>query len=456
MVEFTPTRLAGRRRIPVAMTIAGSDSGGGAGIEADLKTFSALGVHGTAAITSVTAQNTLTVSAIHDLPGWMVYEQIRVVHEDIGVDAAKTGMLSNAEIIASVARAVEDFNIRLVVDPVMVAKSGARLLREDAVDALKKQLLPLALAVTPNAFEAEILAGFKVESVEDAGKAAETIHEKYGVPAVIVKGGHLKHEEVVDVLYYNGEYHYLRSQRFPHGCFHGAGCAFSAAIAAFLAKGYGVVEAVKAAKNFIDLAIDYGVKIGKGHCPVNPSAFIEIPALKYRALESVRHAVEVLLEKQELVLPYTPREGISIAEAISPLYARSVDDVAGVEGGVVEAGGRLVRTGDVKPGGSPRLATLVLALRRAGCEVGAAVSVRYAPEVVEAASRRGFKTLFVEPGEGFEGLIERVASQIPAGRDAPDLICCPRGVSGEGLIVVLAESAVEAVGKLLAILGETG
>lgn len=271
----TEPGLTACKKVPVAMTIAGSDSGGGAGIEADLKTFSILGVHGTVAVTSVTAQNTLTVTAIFDLPGWMVYEQIRTVHEDMGIDAAKTGMLSNTDIIASVSQAVKNFEIKLVVDPVMVAKSGARLLREDAVDALKNQLLPLALIVTPNAFEAEILAGFKVESIQDAEKAARVIHEKYGVPAVVVKGGHLKHEEVVDVLYYNGEIHYLRSQRFPHGCFHGAGCAYSAAITAFLAKGYSVVEAVKASKSFIDVAIERGLKVGKGHCPVNPMAYIQ-------------------------------------------------------------------------------------------------------------------------------------------------------------------------------------
>ncbi|MEM4369441.1 MAG: bifunctional hydroxymethylpyrimidine kinase/phosphomethylpyrimidine kinase, partial [Desulfurococcaceae archaeon] len=187
------------RRIPVAITIAGSDSGGGAGIQADLKTFSALGVYGVTAITSITAQNTYRVSAVHDLPGWFVYEQVKTIAEDMGIDAGKTGMLSNIDIVQHVARALRDFRFPTVVDPVMVAKSGAKLLRDDAVEALCRHILPLALVVTPNAMEASILSGRSVRNVEDAKEAARVIHEKYGTVAVVVKGGHLEEEKVVDV-----------------------------------------------------------------------------------------------------------------------------------------------------------------------------------------------------------------------------------------------------------------
>ena len=445
-------------RIPVAMTIAGSDSGGGAGIEADLKTFSALGVHGTVAITSITAQNTYSVTAIYDLPGRLVYEQIKVVYEDMGIDAAKTGMLSNTDIITHVASAVREFNLKLVVDPVMIAKSGARLLREDAIEALKTKLLPQALIVTPNAPEAQVLAGFKVESLEDAVRATKAIHEKYSVPAVIVKGGHLNLDEVVDVLYYNGEVYYFKSPRYPHGCFHGAGCTYSAAITAFLARGLSIVEAVKHAKEFIDLAIDYGLKIGRGHCPVNPMAYLEIPALKYKAVESVRKAVEILLENQELILPYTPEVGINIVETIDPRYARSPLDVAGVEGRIVKAGRRLVRVGDVKMGGSSHLARLVLALIRNGFDVHGAVNIRYDQEVVEKARKKGYHVLFVdrrmEPSNlkvAHTGTMEWIASQIPIG-ETPDLIYDVGDVGKEAMIRILGRSAVEAVLKLVDIL----
>ncbi|MEM1780526.1 MAG: bifunctional hydroxymethylpyrimidine kinase/phosphomethylpyrimidine kinase, partial [Desulfurococcaceae archaeon] len=234
--------MAYRRNIPIAMTIAGSDSGGGAGIEADLKTFAALGVHGTVAVTSITAQNTYEVKAIFDLPGWMVYEQIRAVAEDMRIDAAKTGMLSNSDIITNVAKAVRDFNLQLVIDPVMIAKSGARLLREDAIEALRKELIPLAKVVTPNKMEAEALAEISINNIEDAKRAAKIIREKYGCESVVVKGGHLEGDKAIDVLYYRDQYYFIESEKIMDACLHGGGCTYSAAIAAYLAKGLDVVS----------------------------------------------------------------------------------------------------------------------------------------------------------------------------------------------------------------------
>ncbi len=446
------------RKIPVAMTIAGSDSGGGAGIEADLKTFSALGVHGTVAITSITAQNTYSVIDVYDLPGRIVYNQIKAVYEDMGIDAAKTGMLSNSEIISAVAQAIRDFSIKnLVVDPVMIAKSGARLLREDAVEALKSKLLPLALVATPNASEAEVLAGFSVKTLDDAKKAAKTIHEKYGTAAVIVKGGHLKELKAVDVVYYNGEYYLIESERILDGCFHGTGCSFSAAITAFLAKSFPLLNAIQEAKKFIDMAIRFGLKIGKGHCPVNPIAYIEIPAAKFHAIENVRKAVEILLENQSLVLPYVPEVGINVVEAIEARYVTGVNDVAGVEGRIVKAGNRLAKVGEVKMGGSSHLARLVIALMRSGHEIYAAVNIRFDKAVVEKAIEKGFKVAFVdrrrEPAEIKEapmGSMEWIASQIT--KEIPDLIYDVGDVGKEPMIRVLGKNAVDAVKKLLQIL----
>ncbi|HID40729.1 MAG TPA: bifunctional hydroxymethylpyrimidine kinase/phosphomethylpyrimidine kinase, partial [Pyrodictium sp.] len=194
------------RRIAVALTIARSDSGGGAGIEADLKTFAALGVHGVVAITSVTAQNTLGVYAVQDIPPKIVAKQIEAVAEDMGVDAAKTGMLSSSEIIVAVASTLRRYDFPLVIDPVMVAKSGAPLLRPDAVETLVKELIPRATLVTPNKMEAEKLAGIMIKSLDDARRAARRIVEEYGAEAAIVKGGHLDGDESVDVLYYRGRY----------------------------------------------------------------------------------------------------------------------------------------------------------------------------------------------------------------------------------------------------------
>jgi len=256
--------------LPVALTIAGSDSGGGAGIQADLKTFAALGVHGTSAITAITAQNTVTVTRILELPVEMIRAQIDAVVEDLAPSAAKTGMLSSPEIIECVARAVRDHGLtRLVVDPVMVAKGGARLLRPDAVEALQAWLMPLAAVLTPNLPEAEVLLGRSVTTVEQQRHAARDL-QAMGPRAVVVKGGHSAGELAVDVFFDGEELIELTATRLDTQNTHGSGCTFSAAIAAHLALGQDTRQAVELAKLFITGAIGSALEVGHGHGPVNP------------------------------------------------------------------------------------------------------------------------------------------------------------------------------------------
>ncbi len=257
------------RTIPRALTIAGSDSGGGAGIQADLKTFSALGVFGMTAITAVTAQNTVTVSGVHEIPPEMVGRQIDAVVTDIGVDAAKTGMLSSAPIIEVVADRIRRHGLSaLVVDPVMIAKSGAPLLRPEAVDALRTLLLPLALVVTPNLHEAEALVGREVRTLADMEEAARRLAD-LGPRVVVVKGGHLP-GAAVDVVFDGSQVEHLEAPRVETPHTHGTGCVFSAAIAASLARGEGVSEALRSAKAFITRAIEAALPLGRGHGPANP------------------------------------------------------------------------------------------------------------------------------------------------------------------------------------------
>jgi len=264
---------ARRRAIPVALTIAGSDSGGGAGIQADLKTFAALGVYGTTAITAITAQNTVEVRRAFELPTDLIAAQIDAIVEDIGVDAAKTGMLSSSAIIEAVAEKVREHRLdRLVVDPVMVAKSGDRLLREDAVSALIRELLPLARVVTPNLPEAERLVGFALPDGESIRKAARAIAEM-GARAVVVKGGHRGGAEAIDILYDGRRFRELRARRIETPNTHGTGCTFSAAIAAHLARGLSVEAAVERAKGYITSALARSLSLGKGHGPVDHFAF---------------------------------------------------------------------------------------------------------------------------------------------------------------------------------------
>jgi hydroxymethylpyrimidine/phosphomethylpyrimidine kinase len=254
-------------RRPRAMTIAGSDSGGGAGIQADLKTFMALGVYGTSAITAITAQNTVGVRAVHEIPVGVIADQIDAIVEDIGVDAVKTGMLSSVGIIATVAERVRHWQLdRLVVDPVMVAKSGDRLLREDAVEALVRELLPLAMVLTPNLPEAEVLVGRSLETEDEIRQAARDIVDM-GPRAVVMKGGH-RPGDAIDILFDGHRFHTFASERFATPNTHGTGCTFSAAIAAGLASGMGLVDAVGLAKRYLTEAIRHAAPLGRGHGPV--------------------------------------------------------------------------------------------------------------------------------------------------------------------------------------------
>jgi hydroxymethylpyrimidine/phosphomethylpyrimidine kinase len=251
-----------------ALTIAGSDSGGGAGIQADLKTFAAHGVYGTSAITAVTAQNTVGVTTWTAISTDLVTAQIEAVVSDIGAHAAKTGMLPNAAIVAAVAAAARDLALQLVVDPVMIAKSGDRLIDDDAVEALKSLLLRQAFVVTPNIPEAEALTGSRIDDAESRREAARRL-VALGAANVVIKGGHLSSDDIVDLLYDGQRFTEFRTQRVAGRSTHGTGCTFAAAMAAHLALGHRLEEAVPQAQAYIAGAIRNAPMLGRGHGPMD-------------------------------------------------------------------------------------------------------------------------------------------------------------------------------------------
>jgi len=262
--------------LPVALTIAGSDSGAGAGIQADMKTFAAFGVYGVTVITAITAQNTVGVRAVQDVDPGVIAAQLDAVAEDFAIAALKTGMLSSAVIIEAVAAGLERYGLRpLVVDPVMVAKSGDRLLREDAVDALRRRLLPLAQVVTPNIPEAEVLAGRSIRTRDDRVAAARAIMD-LGANAVVIKGGHSEDDPIVDLLVDNGGVHEYRASRIVTTSTHGTGCTFSAAITAGLAAGMDLPHAVAEARDYVSRALATAPGLGHGHGPLNHFASPEV------------------------------------------------------------------------------------------------------------------------------------------------------------------------------------
>ncbi|MBX3324826.1 MAG: bifunctional hydroxymethylpyrimidine kinase/phosphomethylpyrimidine kinase [Nitrospira sp.] len=257
------------------LTIAGSDSGGGAGIQADLKAMSANGVFAMSVITAVTAQNTEEVTDVFELPPAIIASQIDAVLDDFDVAAVKTGMLSSSAIVDVIVRILTPQKVaNLVVDPVMISKSGHALLQPDAVEAVKAKLLPLALIVTPNVHEAQQLSGIEIRSLADARRAAKVIH-RFGCKHVLIKGGHLLDKRATDLLYDGRFFNVLEGEFIETRHTHGTGCTFASALAAHLARGRSVLESAQAAKSYVTEAIRHGLAIGHGHGPTDHFYFLE-------------------------------------------------------------------------------------------------------------------------------------------------------------------------------------
>ena len=265
--------------IPSVMTIAGSDSGGGAGIQADLKTFSALRVFGTTAITSITSQNTVGVNDVYNIPIKHLESQITAVLDDINVLAVKTGMLATSDIISVVCSSLKKYNVsKLVVDPVMIAKDGSRLLQKEAINSLITELIPISYVITPNVPEAEELVSMKINSIKDMYNAADKIY-KLGAKNVVIKGGHLSGKKSIDVLYNGTEYSEFSTTRVNTSNTHGSGCTFAAAITAFLSYEMSLIDAVKKAKIYVSESLSTDFKVGHGHGPLNHFWGLQFPDL---------------------------------------------------------------------------------------------------------------------------------------------------------------------------------
>ena len=448
------------KRVPVAITIAGSDSGGGAGIQADLKTFAALGVHGATAITSVTAQNTCSVTAVEDLKTEMIREQIKAVAEDLGIDAGKTGMLHTEEIIKTVSSEVSKYNFPLVVDPVMIAKSGAPLLKPEAMNALESFLLPKATVVTPNRFEAEKLADMEIKDLEDAKIAARKISEM-GPKAVVIKGGHLNGEEAVDLLYHNGEFKTFSAPRLNTKTTHGTGCSFSAAIAAELAKKSDIEKAVEKAKKVVTLGIRFGLKVGKGYGPVNPMAYLYRESSKYNVLTNLEEA-KALVEATPEVAMLVPEVGMNIAMAIP--YAESVADVAAIEGRIVKTSEGAKAVGNPKFGCSSHLARYLLEIHKYDKNKMAVINLKFSEETLKILKDWGKTISFYdrtkEPEEtkNVEGMtvqwgVREAIKQIGA---VPDVIYHRGDIGKEPMIVVFGEQAYNLARLIVQLAREIG
>jgi hydroxymethylpyrimidine/phosphomethylpyrimidine kinase len=435
-------------KIPCALTIAGSDSGGGAGIQADLKTFAALGVHGMSAITSITAQNTVAVTAIQDVDEEVIKAQIDAVVSDIGVDAAKTGMLHTKNIIHCVSKEIEEHGFPVVVDPVMIAKSGALLLKPEAIHSLINELLPLATIVTPNVMEAEKLSNIKINSLESAKESAKAI-SRLGPKAVVIKGGHMPvGKKVIDILYYEGEFKILEAEYIEAKTTHGTGCSFSAAIAAEIAKGKEIPEAIELAKKFITQSIRYGIRIGKGYGPVNPLAMLFNECEKYYVLKNIKEAVKIL-EQSPFFPSIIPESQSNIVMALP--YAFDESHVAGIPGRIVRAGNFAKASSCPEFGASHHVASTVLIAMKHDPSIRAGLNIKYSEDLLEICEKLGFTISFydrkLEPLEikkvegmsikwGTEEAIKKIGK-------VPDLIYHTGDWGKEPMITILGKTAIE-------------
>lgn len=440
------------KNVPCALTIAGSDSGGGAGIQADLKTFAALEVFGTCAITAITAQNTQGVYKILPVSPHMVERQIEAVLKDIPVKAAKTGMLYSGAIIEVVAEAIDQHKLQAVVDPVFQAGTGDLLIHEGDKETLIKKIVPQAFILTPNRSEAEEIAQVKINDVEDMRKAAKHI-AKLGAEAVVVKGGHLREAEVIDVLYYEGEFKTFKKPRVEVNI-HGGGCTFSAAITAYLALNHNVVEAVTKAEQFMQNAITFDWRVGDGRVPVNPMAHLYNAAEKFRVLENVSLAARIVEEHSEF-LPYIAEVGSQVAMALP--YASTPQQVAAVEGRILKFRDKAKVTGSARFGASSHVARIILTVMEHDPSCRAALNLCYDAELVKAFERTGCMVSSfdrkLEPAsiKTVEGgtLVWGVEKAIRTIGKVPDVIYDLGEVGKEPMIRVLGSSATSVVEKAL-------
>jgi hydroxymethylpyrimidine kinase/phosphomethylpyrimidine kinase len=438
------------------LTIAGSDSGGGAGIQADLKAITLLGSYGMSVLTALTAQNTIGVQAIHEVPARFVSTQIDSVLSDIGADAIKTGMLANAEIVEVVARKIKHYGVKkVVVDPVMVAKSGDSLLRKDAQEALIERLIPLAMVVTPNLPEASVLTGLKVNSVEGMKKAAHRICE-LGAKHVVVKGGHLR-GRAIDILYDGRKFYEIESKRIETRNTHGTGCTFASAIATLLARGETVPEAVKRAKTFITMAIQSGLPLGKGSGPTNPFAYILREMERYRVIQELKKAAEII--KGGKVGHLIPEVSSNLGYALP--QAEGMDDVAAFPGRIVRWKDTISTFSDPEFGASRHIANIILTVMKFNPEYCSAMNIRYSKENVALLKKKGFLIGYFDRKREPKGVKEREGSSLEWGvrevlkklRQIPDFIYDEGDVGKEPMIRVLGRNPLDVVYKILKAVG---
>jgi len=444
--------------LKIALSIAGSDTSAGAGIQSDLKTFLSLGVYGCTALTAITAQNTLRISCIEEIDPAIVQAQIRAVLSDLPVRAIKIGMVYSKGAIDAIADMVSRLRIPIVIDPVLKAGTGATLLREDAVKSLLDRLIPISTLVTPNIAEAEFLSGKKILTLRDATDAARNISNK-GAKNVIVKGGHLKGKTSTDVLVEStGRIITIKNSRIEIGETHGSGCNFSAAVTAFLARGFSVHHSCLMAGQYVREALRGAASLGKGHPISMPRSFTDNNAERYLVLENLQSAVEAIIKIRKFYL-LIPETQSNFAYALPA--AESLEDVAAVSGRIIRAGKVAMQASHVRFGVSNHVASAILARMAFNPTVRSAINIKYDARLLDIAKSKFIVASYDRKMESPEFVHEEGAS-IPWGMkkvfsSTPDAeIVYHTGAHGkEPMTVVFGREPSELVRKIQSLLNRS-
>lgn len=439
------------------MTIAGSDSSGGAGIQADMKTMSALGIYSCTVITAITAQNTLNVDHIFPLSADIIKKQIMSVLSDIPIHAIKIGMVYNNEIITAVSDILKNSKIPIVLDPIISAGTGARLLEQEFLSDFKIKLLPFCDVVTPNIHEAEKLSGIKIKNENDIKKTALKI-QKLGAKNVVVKGGHFKNNDkvIVDtILNERGKFALIKNPRMKIVEMHGSGCNFSAALTAFLAMKFPMVIACSMANKYVHNSIVNTVKIGKGIPVNNPISLMYEESCRYKVIDELANAVAQLTSTKNFE-KLIPESQSNIVYAIP--NANNIDDVAGVNGRIVKAGDRSVPTSGIKFGASRHVASSVLEYMKTNQLVRSALNIKNEKRILDKCNRlfrvthyeRKWEPKTIKNREG-RSISWGVSTALSKNPDA-DIIYHTGDIGKEPMIIIFGQNPQEVVDKVKSIL----
>jgi hydroxymethylpyrimidine kinase/phosphomethylpyrimidine kinase len=435
-----------------ALTIAGSDPSAGAGIQADLKALNYLGVHGLTVLTCVTAQNTQHVQSIFPLPASVIETQIETICDDVSVDAVKTGMLYNEEIVHVVVQQLKKQHLRPVVDPVMVATSGDSLSDQHVLFSLKQDLLPQALMVTANVPEAAALTEVQIMNVKDFEHAAKKIFD-LGPKYVVIKGGHLHDENVTDVLYDGKQFHRFTFPWIPQRKAHGSGCTLSALLTGLLALGEPPVDAVRKAKSIVWSMINEGYSPGKGSDVLNHSAFLQIPPMmqhqeQFDVWLQLKNAVETLI--RFIPAQFIPEVGMNFVYALP--NATTPQHVCAIEGRIARYKNYASLCGNLDFGASKHVASIVLAAMSFDPNIRSALNIRYTPDTLKRCEHLGFQLgsfdRSFEPATVDSTMEWGTKQAISAIGAVPDIISDAGGVGKEPMIRVLGQNPQDVLAKI--------